>query len=364
MSDALSTHYVGQGFAVSEEVVLDTTAKTRTVFRPGMHGGGVRGHLIRQKLGTDGTWKDTNQVNFTTLPADCGVRIELNTEATEKLYQKLGQLYEVQKQHGVQTGDHKYLIAEAGKSLVIDDNNKAQVIRALLDAGHTEDFWAALLQLSPDLAAGLAAAKIQLDREAAIKAFEAALPVHAKDESYWQGFFEEHSWMLQTAFSATVFMLNGETYVGGKRSIGRQGMGGVATDFLFSDESTKSFAVVEIKTPHTELVGSQYRGVQGSDYDNETYSMHSELSGGIVQVRNQIAVAVEQFQAVVGRTYTDLNAVHPRGVLVIGTVAGLSPRKKDSFNHFRQGLFSLSVITFDELLQRLKVIFQVSDEAK
>ena len=41
-------------------------------------------------------------------------------------------------------------------------------------------------------------------------------------------------------------------YLGGKRATGRQGKGGVATDFLFSDDSTKSFAIVEIKTPETE----------------------------------------------------------------------------------------------------------------
>jgi hypothetical protein len=37
--------------------------------------------------------------------------------------------------------------------------------------------------------------------------------------------------------------------------------------------------------------------------------------------------------------------------------AGLSQREKDSFNHFRYGLHSVTVITFDELLHRLRLLY-------
>ena len=52
-----------------------------------------------------------------------------------------------------------------------------------------------------------------------------------------------------------------------------------------------------------------------------------------------------------------------QGVLVTGLVAALSQREKDSFNHFRQGLQSLTVITFDELLHRLKLLYLDEDAA-
>ena len=51
------------------------------------------------------------------------------------------------------------------------------------------------------------------------------------------------------ADSEITVKVRGETYVGGKSCVGRNGQGGVATDFLFRDESTQSFAVVDIKTP-------------------------------------------------------------------------------------------------------------------
>jgi hypothetical protein len=322
MSDSIHTHSVGRGFVVSDDVVLGESPRTRTVFRPALHGGGVRGHLIRQKRGADGAWADTNEVNFNQLPADCGVQIELDTSATKKLFTKLTSLYEVQSQ-GVAPGDHEFVVAEKDEVVVVNDQNKAAIIQALLDQQLTEEFWEALSVTDPDLALRLAAGRIQYDREQVIGEFEQALVDHPDDESHWQAFFELHPWILQTAFSSTVYYLGGEVYVGGKRPVGRQGTGGVATDFLFADDSTKSFAVVEIKTPHTALVGPLYRGRPGADYDNETYSMHAHLTGSIVQTRNQMSVAIENFENVLGPgSGHKLNRVHPKGVLVVGTIRG------------------------------------------
>jgi hypothetical protein len=357
LPDSIKTHYVKGGFATSDDIVLSATARTRVVFRPGMHATkGVRGEIIRQKIGDDGTWKDVNEVDFRQLPGDCGVAIELGSEATSKLFEKLTHLYQVQEQ-GVQYGDQDFVVAKKDEVLIVDDDTKAKAIKEMLDQGYSEDFWQALTEKDPDLASRLAIAKLQLDREAVIDEFEASLTTQRENESYWQDFFSRNPWILQAVFSASVFILGGETYLGGKLPLGRQGKGGVATDFLASDASTKSFSVVDIKTPASELVGPVYRGDAGSGFQNEIYSIHPELSGGIVQVRNQIAVAVENFSETLGAGFAGLNRVHPKGVLVTGTLESLSERERDSFNHFRQGLFSLTVITYDEVLRRLRILF-------
>jgi Domain of unknown function (DUF4263) len=362
MEDSITTHSVTRGFVAAEDIVLNTTPRTRLVFRANIHSGGVRGNIIRQKVGRDGNWKDANEVNFNVVPADCGVSIELNTEATARLYDKLAQLYQL-KEQGIEAGEQRYVVAKKDEVLIIDDQNKTQVIQTLLDQGDSQEFWQALGESNPDLASRLAAAKIQFDRQSAIREFEAALATCETDEGYWQKFFERHPWILQSAFSVAVFMLSGETYLGGKMPIGRQGKGGVATDFLFADDTTKSFAVVEIKTPGTHLVGSRYRGEDDAGYDNEVYSMHAELSGGVVQTRNQITVAIENFQTVLGDYYSEkINRIHPMGVLIIGSASTLSQRQKDSFNQFRYALHSLTVITFDELLNRLKLLFDVRED--
>jgi hypothetical protein len=206
-------------------------------------------------------------------------------------------------------------------------------------------------------------AQVQVDRQTIIKQFEEAISAQAASEGFWQKFFQDNPWLLEAAFSGSVFILGGETYLGGKQPIGRQGAGGVATDYLFGDESTKSFAVVDIKKPNAGLVGSLYRGDEGTGFDNETYSMHTDLSGGVVQVRNQITVAVEHFQSVLGVGFQDkINRVHPKGVLIAGLLDGLNQREKDSFNQFRHGLYSLTILTFDELLNRLKKLYGMEYE--
>jgi Domain of unknown function (DUF4263) len=357
MAELITTRSVARGFAKVDDIELHTTPRTRILFRAGLHAGGVRGFIIRQRRGKDGTWKDANEVNFNSVPADCGVSIELDTEATSRLYEGLSQL-RLLHQRGIDPGEQTYVVGTQNETIVVNDRNKAQAIQALLDRGHSEEYWQALIKSDPDLATRLAMAQVQFKRQQAIAEFETSLTRYADKEGYWQRFFEAQPWILQSAFSAPVFQLGGETYLGGKLPIGRQGKGGVATDFLFADDSTKSFAVVEIKTPHAKLVGPLYRGEDGTGLDNEVYSMHPELTGAVVQTRNQIAVAIEDFQMLErGGFYDKINRVHPKGVLVTGMVAALNQREKDSFNHFRQGLQSLTVITFDELLRRLKLLY-------
>src|SRR6202044_1576659 len=116
-----------------------------------IHQGGVRGFIIRQKIGDDGTWKDTNEVNFTSVPADCGVSIELSTEATSRLYARLSQLKELLRQRGIEHGEQTYIVGTPDETIVVNDRNKAAAIRGLLDQGYSEDFWRELARSNPDL---------------------------------------------------------------------------------------------------------------------------------------------------------------------------------------------------------------------
>jgi hypothetical protein len=213
MPKSIKTHYVKRGYATSEDIVLNTTPRTRTIFRPGLHAGDVRGKIVRQKIGEDGSWKDSNQVNFSTLPPDCGVAIELDTEATTKLFEQLAHLYRVQEK-GVQYGDQDFVVGKKEEVLIVDDSTKSQAIREMLDHGYSEDFWGALTEEDPDLASRLAIAKLYVDRRAVIDEFAAALITQPEDESYWQNLFSDNTWILQAVFSASVFILCGEAYLG------------------------------------------------------------------------------------------------------------------------------------------------------
>lgn len=49
MADHISTHYVKSGYATSDDIVLSQTPTTRTVLRPALHAGGVRGRSFARR---------------------------------------------------------------------------------------------------------------------------------------------------------------------------------------------------------------------------------------------------------------------------------------------------------------------------
>jgi hypothetical protein len=357
--DALiHTETVSWGFRTTSPIVLDETSRTRTVFMGEIHDGKLRSHMVRQRKGEGGEWLDINEVNFNQIPPDAGVKIELNTAATERLFDRLVQLRRIADSELPPSGSKDFVVAPAEEVVRVVGRERAQAIRILLALPLTQEDWEALIESAPDIAISLAEAQLLHQRKATIDEFESSLREHSDDEAFWQEFFKKNPWMLEAAFSAAVVLLADDIYIGGKRAGSRHGLGGSVADFLFSDESTKSFAVVEIKTPSTRLIGARYRG--SPNEANEIFSPSSELSGAVVQVGNQIASAVADFDHVLRESYpTNLDRVHPKGVLIVGQKDGLGPRELASLNLFRHKLFSLTVIAYDELLRRLRIMYDL-----
>lgn len=78
-------------------------------------------------------------------------------------------------------------------ALVIDDRNKADIIRRLLDADYGEEVWEQLVRNDPDIATRLANAKLHDDRAAVLRRFEEMFGNDALSENDWQNFFEENT---------------------------------------------------------------------------------------------------------------------------------------------------------------------------
>lgn len=348
-------------FSMSDDIILDETSTTCLIFRPKVHDGGVKGELIRFKT-EKGKKIDPKRINFQQLTLNEGTFTSLDTQSITRLVKRVHDLYVANKLVSPWKQAETFKIAKA--DTIIDDSNKAKFINELLSRGYSDDFWTELIMADPDLATRLSWSKIYADYNKSVAEFRESIDTKPSDEPYWQNFFEENVWMLQMAFSYPVIFLSGDVYVGGKKAKGRQGTGGVATDYLMKNESSRSFAIVEIKTPDTELVGALYRGRKEEDGANEVYSMSPKLSGSIVQTQTQICVARTQFPAVLKETFSgDLNATHPHGILLIGRYDALSEEKQNSFNHFRFGYKDITVITFDELLAMVSTIINYGAKA-
>ena len=94
-------------------------------------------------------------------------------------------------------------------------------------------------------------------------------------EEFWQTtVFKENQWVLAQIFACPCTIFADKAYVGGK---GISNRGGNLCDFIYQNKLSQNVALIEIKTPCTELIGGQYRG---------TYSFSYELSGAVNQVLN------------------------------------------------------------------------------
>jgi hypothetical protein len=350
-NEIITTQSVGRGFVeVNQEFLLEETMRTKTVFKAEMHSGGIRGWLIRYKKSTNGDCDNIVPLNFNQLRANDGVKIELPTEAVSMLYRKFEELRLLLEERGIRYGEHNFSIADAS-SLVVNDRNKATIIRKLLEKNLQEDIWAQLAQSNPDIATRLANAKLQSDRTAVLRRFEVMMNNGNLTEGDWQNFFEENTWIFGYGLHYQILrVVRSQPNYGGTAVTG---VGGQRGDFLTSTEAEVKFTcLVEIKKPSTQLL-------QNSEYRNGAWGASGDLSGAISQVQVNCAEwEIEGSRTDQNRDYmADVYTVSPRGIVIIGKTSQLDSRdKKNSFERYRREMHNPEIITFDELCERAKYI--------
>ncbi len=354
-NETITTRSVGRGFAeVNEAFVLEDKPRTRTVFQAQIHSGGVRGQLIRYRKGNNNT-EEIVPVNFNQLHENDGVKIELGTEAVKKLDEAVGKLTQLLHDQGVQYGEHQFSINTAG-ALVITDENKAAVIRGLLDQDLSEDVWLQIAETNPSLASRLAAARLQEDRKVVLEQFETMLIDTSLTEGNWQDFFEQNTWIFGYGLRYQILkVLEAQPNYGGTAVSGRGGQRG---DFLATTEAeVKMTCLVEIKKPSSSLL-------QSSQYRNGVWGVSDELSGAIAQI--QINSATWEIEGSRTQANTEditqnqsVYTIQPKGIVVIGKLSQVIDRdKRNSFERYRGSLHNPEVITYDELYERAKYIVE------
>ena len=167
------------------------------------------------------------------------------------------------------------------------------------------------------------------------------------DEARWHRFFVDHPFVLFLAFGLPAAVLKDQVSIGGT---GFQRQGERIADFLCSLGLSDNMALVEIKTPGTPLLGSLYR------QSGKVRPPSPALAGAVAQVQDQREVLTRQFT-----TQNDTDepiAERPYAVRCL-VVAGRTPADvsdRRAFELFRNGLSDVLIVTFDELLDKLKAL--------
>lgn len=181
---------------------------------------------------------------------------------------------------------------------------------------------------------------------------------HANDESYWQTFFETNAFALQQLFATPITLYGSQLRL---RQTDMYGAGTRIADFVLANSVTRTAHVVEIKTPGSPLVAkSSYRG-SGSA---EVFLPHRELVGAVAQVQAQVESARSDFRDLLRQTIgaDALDTCVVRGAVIVGTAASLDDILMTSFSRYRSGLSDVQVITFDEVLDRLRGLHRLLAE--
>ncbi|MBE6899895.1 MAG: DUF4263 domain-containing protein [Ruminococcaceae bacterium] len=170
-------------------------------------------------------------------------------------------------------------------------------------------------------------------------------------EEFWQTtVFKENQWVLAQIFACPCTIFADKAYVGGK---GISNSGGNICDFIYQNSLSQNVALIEIKTPCTELIGSQYRG---------TYSFSYELSGAVNQVLNYKDKLTKEYYSLCHQGSESFEVMSPKCVVIIGKMASLNSEQVAAFENFRNSLNNVIILTFDELYQRIADLIAVLSE--
>ena len=164
-------------------------------------------------------------------------------------------------------------------------------------------------------------------------------------ESAWQRLLELNPFLLSMLFGQPIVVLRPGAAVGGQ-TIG--GSGTKIADFLAANSLTNNAALVEIKRPKTPLVASEYRG--------GVHPPSRELMGSVIQVLDQRLKLLTNIAQT--RFNSKINDLEVSAVECV-VVAGRTPEGDEALSSFelmRSQFKDVRIITFDELLERLKVL--------
>ncbi|PCK77664.1 Shedu immune nuclease family protein [Rhizobium sophoriradicis] len=162
----------------------------------------------------------------------------------------------------------------------------------------------------------------------------------------WQSFLSANAFILRLAFGVPALVFEEQLAVGGTRF---DGGGGKLADYAIRAGLLGNLAIIEIKRSSTDLVERKaYRG--------DLHAPSTELSGAVSQVldqryRLQMDIKSKKIDSGVFDVYT--YAV--QCIVIAGLIPESEPMRK-SFELYRNSLKEVLILTFDELLAKLRAL--------
>lgn len=166
------------------------------------------------------------------------------------------------------------------------------------------------------------------------------------NEAFWQKFLSDNPFIVRLAFGLPIAIFGEQLAVGGVKF---DGTGGKIADYLLRAGAYGNMAIIEIKKPDSKLMSAKpYRG--------GVYAPDKEIAGAVNQVLDQrYQLQMEINNKKVASGHFDIFTYAIQGLVIAGRDIDDADQRK-SFELFRNGLKDVTVITFSELLMKLKAL--------
>lgn len=345
MNDVLTIKSTSNKSALGQDIELRVTSTSRLVFRPvlvdNIHDkrASVKGWFIFQRKGIKEDWIDYKTLNLSKLKVGDWIKLELKSAELLKLITELDKYYKIFEKYGIQKGEIDF---------VVTPKNVKSVILSFLQ--------------NPENFAKLQDLKIEdlkkLNLISSVNSLKSILNVWElnksnSEEEYWQNFFKQNSWLIGQIFSFPVVLFKDKAYVGGK-SIDNSG--GNIVDFIYRSGFTENILMVEIKTPTTKLLGSEYR--------DGAYCLSSDLSGAISQVLKYKHEIQQNYSTLTLTKPDNFRVFEPKCMLIIGSIEKelLTDELKRSFTLLRNDSKSVEIVSFDEMFKKVEMLIGLLEQ--
>lgn len=184
--------------------------------------------------------------------------------------------------------------------------------------------------------------------ETVIEEYEKLLKLSTASDSTeekWQKFFKKYNWIFSQLFSTAVLFFEDKAFVGGKSIDNKDGK---VADFVYKNSLTDNVAIVEIKTHNTAILKKQaYRG-------RDVFATDRELSGALNQVLDQRDNLQKECYDLSRKAGKEFEVYNSKCLVIIGSLKGKNKDFKKAFELQRSNSKDVDIITFDEVLVKLK----------
>lgn len=317
----------------------------------------LSGKLIYEKK-SKGDEYPTEKITPRNIKTGETMELSLDTSAVMTLFQTIASLYEIYSQNGIPYGYSSYKRVDSSfhsfLEIIQNDPSAARMI------GNAENYELVkiLLQMitSTDSLESLGNALHNLQKDN-IEQLSQSISIERlnriisliednlgnSDEEFWQStVFKDNQWVLSQLFSSPCTIFQDKAYVGGKCITNSNGN---ICDFLYRNEITNNVTLIEIKTPLTQIIHDSYR---------HTFSFSYDMSGAVNQVIKYRDSLMKEYSNLNTNGNTNFVAFNPKCIVIIGTLSSLAADQVAAFENYRNSLNNIEIITFDEILLRLK----------